>query len=318
MNRATIIVAVLFLVGFSPAYRTAAEPNEITIQNPTRIALAGFTSSTAADDSRALELVLAEALGRDARVTVVDQSIAQPALVAIGYHGSINMSKDEARKLGAAIGCDFLIVGKAETLTRSEREKESHEEAYAGLMIVDGRTGALVTFDFVSTKALTRETALQALLKTLDARASGYVNQMIQLRAQALTPRRRDPASTGSIASDLVEEVPADGSRRADGFKPPEFLNHVKPEYTPQAESADITATVEAMVVFRSNGEVGNIEITRWAGFGLDESAERAIRQLKFKPATRDGNPINLRAMIRYNFRRGNELDSKQTPKPAR
>jgi hypothetical protein len=88
---------------------------------------------------------------------------------------------------------------------------------------------------------------------------------------------------------------------------------------------ADITATVEAMVVFRSNSEVGAIEITRWAGFGLDESSERAIRQLKFKPATRDGNPISVRAMIRYNFRRvtgpANKLEqpaSKPPDKPER
>ncbi|HSQ18969.1 MAG TPA: energy transducer TonB, partial [Blastocatellia bacterium] len=59
------------------------------------------------------------------------------------------------------------------------------------------------------------------------------------------------------------------------------------------------------------NGEVGGIEMIRWAGFGLDASSERAIRQLKFKPATRDGNPINVRAMIRYNFRRVSDGNSK-------
>ena len=47
------------------------------------------------------------------------------------------MSRDEARRVGAAIGCDFFIIGKAEALTRSTRENESHEEAYAGVMIVD-------------------------------------------------------------------------------------------------------------------------------------------------------------------------------------
>jgi hypothetical protein len=79
------------------------------------------------------------------------------------------------------------------------------------------------------------------------------------------------------------------------------------------------------MVVFRLNGEVGAIEITRWAGFGLDESSERAIRKLQFKPASRDGVPINVRAMIRYNFRRVTEPptkpdqpDSKPPEKPER
>ena len=114
-----------------------------------------------------------------------------------------------------------------------------------------------------------------------------------------------------STASNPVEDVPVEGSPRAAGFKAPEFLNRVKPEYAPEADKADITATVEAMVLFRSNGEVGTIEIARWAGFGLDESAEGAIRQLKFTPATRAGIPINVRALIRYNFRRVSEPASK-------
>jgi TonB family protein len=58
------------------------------------------------------------------------------------------------------------------------------------------------------------------------------------------------------------------------------------------------------MVVLRSSGEVGEAEITRWAGYGLEDSALRAIRQLKFNPASRNGQPISVRAMIRYNFRR--------------
>jgi len=303
MNRAAIIVAVFFSAGY-PAYLTATKPDRTTTQAPVRVALIGFTRSGTTTNTLPLELALGEALGRDPRVALIDPSIVQSALLGIGYDGSINMSKDEARKLGAAIGCDFFIVSKAEALTRSEHENESHEEAYAAVMIVDGRTGALTAFDFISNKAPTRESALQTLMKTLDARAAGHVDRMIQVRAQARTPQSRDSASAGSTSGDLVEDAPGEGSSRSAGFKAPEFINRVKPEYATEAEMADITATVEAMVVFRSNGEVGGIEITRWAGFGLDESSERAIRQLKFKPATRDGNAINVRAMIRYNFRR--------------
>lgn len=303
MNRAAILVAVLFSAGY-PAYLTATKPHRTTTQALVRVALIGFTRSGTTTNTLPLELALAEALSRDARVALIDPSIVQSALLGIGYDDSINMSKDEARKLGAAIGCDFFIVGKAEALTRSERENESHEEAYTGVMIVDGRTGSLTAFDFISDKASRRESALQALIKPLDARAAGYVDRMIQVRAQPRTPQSRDSTSAGSKSGDLVEDVPGEGSPRSAGFKAPEFINRVKPEYATEAEMADITATVEAMVVFRSNGEVGGIEITRWAGFGLDESSERAIRQLKFKPATRDGNAINVRAMIRYNFRR--------------
>ena len=51
----------------------------------------------------------------------------KPALAGLGYDGSINMSRDDARRLGAAIGCDFFITGKRDAFTRSEAKQESHE-----------------------------------------------------------------------------------------------------------------------------------------------------------------------------------------------
>jgi hypothetical protein len=315
MNHAVIIPAIVLLFAHS-ATHTPKHPDELahlTSQNPLRVAVIGFARQRGANESHQIEAALTEALSRDARVALIDQFLVQPALVGIGYDGSINMSRDEARRLAAAIGCDFFVIGKTEALTRSTRENESHEEAYAGVMIVDARTGSLTAFDFVSEKGVTREAALNALAKTLSARAGGYVDRIAQfINAHATTHSL--PVAARLEAEERVEEIPDDGSPRAVGFSPPEFLNRVKPEYTNEAEQADITATLEAMVVFRLNGEVGRVEITRWAGFGLEESAERAIRQLKFKPATRDGKPVSVRALIRYNFRRVAEPSTKPEP----
>lgn len=246
-----------------------------------------------------MESTFAEALARDGRVVMLDQSLVRAALAGIGYDGSINLSTDEARRLSSAIGCDFFIVGKSEALARSERERESHQETYAGVLIVEARSGALAMFDFISENAATPAAAELALINRLTARAPVYVERMIERRLSIQTPPR-------SFIEE-IEDLPDPDSPRATGFTPPEFLNRVKPEYSSAAEQADITATVEARVVFHSNGEIGQVQITRWAGFGLDESAEHTISQLKFKPATREGKPVSVRALIRYNFRRLNE-----------
>lgn len=314
MNRLAIVVAVLLLVGYPPDHH-AELIARIALQTPVRIALIGFSRAKATSASLALDPSFAEAFGRDSRVVMIEHSMMQPALTGIGYEGSINMSKDEARRLAAAIGCDFFIVGKAEALARSKVKNESHEEAFAGVMIVDGRTGSLAAFFFVSEKAATRETALSALAKALGERAPRYIDRMIEMHTGGRMPALRDSGNSG----DIIEDRPEEDSPRAAGFKPPEFLSRVKPNYPSEAEQADVTATVEVMAVFRSNGEVGAVEITRWAGFGLDESAVAAIRQLKYAPAMRDGNPVNVRAMIRYNFRRVNNLSQPQeqlVPKP--
>ncbi len=282
-----------------------------------RIAIVGFAAKPTAD-SRAVEAALIEALARDARAALVDASMIEPVLKALAYDGSINMSTGQARGLASAIGCDFFVVGKAETLTRSEGEKESHEEAYAGMIFVDARDGSLAGFDFISERASTREAALNGIVRLLGARAAGYIDRLIQLRASALiSPSKASSTTRDSSTIDFIEDIPDEGSAHSIGFKPPQFLNRVKPEYTREAELADITATLEARVVFRSNGEIGEIQITRWAGFGLEESAERAIHQLKFKPATRDGRPVSARAVVRYNFRHVDE-PAQKADEPAK
>ncbi|MFY9609763.1 MAG: energy transducer TonB [Blastocatellia bacterium] len=281
---------------------------------PVRVALIGFTHPSP-EHSTALagkaESILNSSLGSDSRVSLVDESIVQPALKGVGYDASINMSRDEARKLGSAIGCDFFITGKLETFTRSDRVAEEHEEAFIGVMIVDGRTGALAMFDFISEKAATREAAVGALIKTLATRAGSYADRMSRFQ---LARGQVVPSASGTGGAERVEDIPDEDSPRAVGFAPPEFLNRAKPDYTDAAERADITAVVEATAVFLSNGEVGEIQIVRWAGFGLDESAERAIRQLKFKAASRDAKPVSVRATVRYNFRRLSEAAPHQTP----
>jgi TonB family protein len=293
----------LFIIAASVGWNSLAAPaRPPAAERALRVAMIGFVDSSVVGEQSGSALrpedALESAFKRDARVVLIEPSQLQPALAGTGYNRSINMSRDEARGLGAAIGCDFFIIGKKDMATRSVSKGESHEEAILGLMIVDGRTGALAAFDFLSEKAPAREAALAALMKTVDARAASYVDLMNQIRArrETLSPPNAQSAETIADLRNAESAVEA-------GFKPPEFLNRAKPEYTESAERADINATVEAAAVFRASGEVGEVEITRWAGFGLDESAERAIRSLKFKPAMRAGQPISVRAMVRYNFR---------------
>jgi TonB family protein len=281
-----VMVALLSLLGSGSATRQA----------PLRVALVGFSGPATTDEQP--QAALQASLARSAQIALIDTEQIKPAVAGVGYDGSINMTRDEARRLGAAIGCDFFIIGKRDLFTRSEAKAESHEEALVGVMIVDARTGELVAFDFINERAATRAAAMEALTKTLAARAAGYVERMVAYRTRRAAAHNLDqPAAQ-------VEELSAAESAAGAGFKPPEFLNRVKPEYTAEAERADITATVEASTVFRADGTVGEITITRWAGFGLDEAAARAIHQLKFKPATRAGQPISVRATVRYNFRR--------------
>lgn len=304
--RVPIIIALICGLSFAGS----ALAGGMMRQSPLRVALVGFsgaaTAGRAVDDQS--PVALQAALARSAQVALIDPAQIKPAVAGVGYTGSINMTREEARRLGAAIGCDFFLIGRRDWFTRSDARQESHEEALLGVMIVDARTGELAAFDFINEKATTRAIALDALNTALAERAVSYVERMIAHRAG------RDAARSFAGVVERIEDLPDADSAAGAGFTPPEFLNRVKPEYTDEAERADITATVEALAVFRADGTVGEIQITRWAGFGLDEAAARAVRQLKFKPATRDGHPASVRATVRYNFRRLSEPAQPRAP----
>jgi TonB family protein len=55
-------------------------------------------------------------------------------------------------------------------------------------------------------------------------------------------------------------------------------------------------------VVFRSSGEVEVLSVERGLGHGLDESAKAAARKIRFKPAQRQGQPVDYNATVHIVF----------------
>ncbi|HEX8887957.1 MAG TPA: energy transducer TonB, partial [Pyrinomonadaceae bacterium] len=84
----------------------------------------------------------------------------------------------------------------------------------------------------------------------------------------------------------------------------PQPYRRLRPAYPEEAARADAEATVDVQVELDSEGEVAKIEVVRWAGFGLDEATINTVRQMHFRPAMRDGTPIPMRVLLRYNFRK--------------
>lgn len=78
-----------------------------------------------------------------------------------------------------------------------------------------------------------------------------------------------------------------------------------KPEasYSPEAEAQRITGTVVLRCVFTSKGTVTNIRVIKGLPAGLTERAMMAARQVKFIPATRDGEAVSMWMQLEYKFR---------------
>jgi TonB family protein len=83
----------------------------------------------------------------------------------------------------------------------------------------------------------------------------------------------------------------------------PNITDKPRPEYTAEGRSLKIEGDVVIDLVFLANGSIQINRVVNGLGHGLDESAVRAAQQIKFKPAKREGEPVDFPARVRIEFR---------------
>ncbi len=81
-----------------------------------------------------------------------------------------------------------------------------------------------------------------------------------------------------------------------------EILSKPRPEYTDEARRLRLEGVVVLDVVFLASGEVRVLRVVRGLGHGLDETAAAAARQIRFRPARREGQPVDAPARIQVLF----------------
>jgi TonB family protein len=238
-----------------------------------------------------------------ATMQVADADLSRAAAKGIGYSGSLNLSVTEARDLGAALATEFYLIGDAQTLRRSSFEKPVYFESYCSIFLVSTRTGKLLLWDrpsFESDEA-TRAEALLSQHLADDA----FINRLIAIISKTKQEERIQTAVLNTAVDAVIEEAPEDEEVAAtQGVRLPRPYRRLRPGYPDTAAKAEAEGIVDVTVDVGADGEVGEVQIVRWAGFGLDESTVATVRQLHFFPAMKNSAPIPMRVLLRYNFRK--------------
>ncbi|MGC1451914.1 MAG: energy transducer TonB [Candidatus Sulfotelmatobacter sp.] len=83
---------------------------------------------------------------------------------------------------------------------------------------------------------------------------------------------------------------------------PVEITFKPNPVYTDEARSLKLEGEVLLEVSFSANGSLHVKRVVRGLGHGLDEAAVAAANKIRFKPALRNGQPVDSTAIVHVTF----------------
>jgi len=224
---------------------------------------------------------------------VLDSSMSEAAFRSAGAAKPFNMSAEESKIIGEAIGCEFFLLIKSENLRRSSFEKKEYFESYAAVYAVSARTGRLVFWKLTSFNGDDAKGAEKLLLDSVNDSAKEIAGRLSAVAREELNEKRA-----------ALQEVPDENSPDAKNFRAPLPFRRLSPQYTATANLYSIAATVDIEVDFDETGKILRTDVVRWAGFGLDEAVTETVRKMNWRAAALSGKPLPIRVLLRYNFKK--------------
>lgn len=274
-----------FLLPFILALSTGAIASETAVLAPDR-------TETSRKFAAALEATLKQSH------TVTDSELASAALRARNPESAYNLNARDARLLGSAIGCRFYVLVRGDTLRRSSFERKQFYEAFSAVYLIDARSGELILWRLFNSEQNEASAALESLSMLAPTAATMIVDK-IDARIRNTTREKQSDETTliGDAEPDVRLPLP---------------YRRIKPEYTRTADYYGVEATVDIEVTIDSEGNVTSTRIVRWAGFGLDESVDKTVREMNWRAADRKGKTLAMTVLLRYNFK---DLENRELPR---
>src|SRR5262245_27401508 len=102
-------------------------------------------------------------------------------------------------------------------------------------------------------------------------------------------------ASVPSVARAAGQEAPwppAGVFRVVPGITAPKMIKSARPNYPPEAMRAKVQGRVRMEMVVQADGTVGEVRVVSPLDrnkFGLDDAAVKAVKEMRFTPAMKDG-----------------------------
>jgi hypothetical protein len=207
LQKRIFIDGLLFLLGFYCLLISVPAQTKIAFIIPEK-------------NSRSVDFAekLKDSFSKDAKV--LDISLSEAAFRAQNLDKPFNLSLGEAKNVGAAIGCDYFLLIKAENLRRASLSKGDFYESYAVIFTVGSRVGKLVFWKFGSFEAETAEDADKKLFASVESLAA-EISGKLKNAGKSEFEKKVEP---------MFEKLPEDDSPAAKNFRPPLPYKRFRPD----------------------------------------------------------------------------------------
>lgn len=221
---------------------------------------------------------------------------------------------EHARRMDAA----WLLVGQAACAVywflplawlAAQRAREESERACDDAVL---RAGTSATDYAGHLLHVARETSLRASLPAVTGSTplERRMRSILDVTAQRSAISRRYAAAVAfaclAVAMPLAALQQDDkvySTKDDKSVTQPKLVHKVEPAYTEQAREAKISGSVKLSLIVEKEGVASNLKIVGSLDPGLDANAIAAVKQWRFQPATKDGKPVRVQAIIIVNFR---------------
>jgi TonB family protein len=112
------------------------------------------------------------------------------------------------------------------------------------------------------------------------------------------------PNLTSATGSWIVRFAELKQSDNKVAIAAPVAVSKVDPAYPADAMRDNVEGTVTLYAVIHADGSVSGIKVLNSVDPRLDQAAERALSRWQFRPGTKNGDPVELEAVVQIPFRK--------------
>lgn len=258
-------------------------------------------------DSKKARKMFEKAVKLDAGKAAYRANLAFTYLLA----RQLNKSQDQAKKAleidPANVGAHF-VFGTADLW---EGKTESALETADKMLTLDPKNSQgyslksdvlLAVFGKKVAAGSTMKKEIEHLRRSVSVLEDGIRNSETPKTRRTLEQKLEGIAAFNAYFSKDRTGAPATPQLPEPGVTPVKILSKKPATYTESARQAGVQGKIRVAALLGSSGKVEHVLVLSGLGYGLDELAYRAAKQIVFQPKVKDGKPVSTVITLEYAF----------------